>query len=105
MITIDSIEAISPIQYTGKPSLKTEHISDRVLRRDPSFSERLNAAVKDVNSKQHIADDAIEGVIKGEVGIHEGMQAISKADSSLKLLNAVRSKAMAAYKEISSMSF
>jgi Flagellar hook-basal body complex protein FliE. len=39
------------------------------------------------------------------VGIHEGMQAISKADSSLKLLNSVRSKAMAAYKEISSMSF
>ncbi len=75
------------------------------LGADPSFSERLDAAVKDVNTKQNFADESIEGVIKGEVGIHEGMSAIGKASTSLKLLTAVRSKAMESYKAISNMSF
>lgn len=105
MKIMNPIPSINPVQYPGKISLMTEPISHRVERRDPSFSERLNAAVKDVNTKQHIADDAIEGVIKGEVGIHEGMQAIGKADTSLKLLTSVRSKAMEAYKTVSTMSF
>lgn len=105
MEPISAISPLNPIEYTGKISLITEPLSDRVERREPSFSERLNAAVKDVNTKQHIADDAIEGVIKGEVGIHEGMSAIGKAGTSLKLLTAVRSKAMEAYKEIIRISF
>ncbi|MBF0201408.1 MAG: flagellar hook-basal body complex protein FliE [Desulfamplus sp.] len=99
---------MSQISYPmerGKLSLNTEPIYQRMERRDPSFVERLNSAVKDVNERQHIADDAIEGVIKGDVGIHEGMLAIGKAESSLKLLTAVRSKAMEAYKEMKNMSF
>lgn len=89
----------------GKISKLTEPLSQRLDRRDPTFAERLNSAVLDVNDKQHIADDAIESVIKDEMGIHEGMMAIGKADTSLKLLTSVRSKAMEAYKEIINMSF
>ncbi len=100
-----SMSSIAPIQYPGKISLQTEQLSQRVERRDPSFSERLDAAVKDVNTKQNFADESIEGVIKGDVGIHEGMMAIGKADTSLKLLTAVRSKVMESYKAISNMSF
>lgn len=102
MNPISSISSMNPV---SRISLGTEPISHRVDRRDPSFVQRLNSAVKDVNTKQHMADDAIEGVIKGEVGVHEGMLAIGKADTSLKLLTSVRSKAMAAYKEIINMSF
>ncbi|MBF0233280.1 MAG: flagellar hook-basal body complex protein FliE [Desulfamplus sp.] len=87
----------------GKISLNTEPLHLRVGRRDPSFAERLNFAVKDVNSKQNLADEATEGVMKDEVGIHEGMLAIGKADTSLRLLMQVKSKAMEAYKEIINM--
>ncbi|MGD9733446.1 MAG: flagellar hook-basal body complex protein FliE [Desulfamplus sp.] len=86
-----------------KISLKLEPLQLRVQRRDPSFAERLNTAVKDVNSKQHFADEAAQGVMRDEVGIHEGMLAIGKADTSLRLLMQVKSKAMEAYKEIINM--
>lgn len=94
---------MTSISQTGKISLNREPLPLRVERRDPSFAERLNAAVKDVNSKQNLADDATQGVIKDEVGIHEGMMAIGKADTSLRLLMQVKSKAMEAYKEIINM--
>ncbi|MBF0469339.1 MAG: flagellar hook-basal body complex protein FliE [Desulfamplus sp.] len=87
----------------GRISLKTEPLHVRVGRRDPSFAERLDSAVKDVNSKQNFADEATRGVMKDEVGIHEGMLAIGKADTSLRLLMQVKSKAMEAYKEIINM--
>ncbi len=101
-----NVTEVQPITVpTGKISKITEPLSQRLERRDPSFAERLSSAVLDVNNKQHIADNAIESVIKDEMGIHEGMMAIGKADTSLKLLTAVRGKAMAAYKEIINMSF
>ena len=91
-------------------SLKTEHCLSstshtlwHLQRRSPEFSERIKAAVLDVNSKQHVGDDSIEAVIKGEMGIHEGMLALGKANTSLKLLAQVRNKAMTAYNEIMRM--
>ena len=97
------ISNISNSIYTDKISLKTEPLQLRVARRDISFAERLNTAVKDVNSNQNLADEATQGVMKDEVGIHEGMLAIGKADTSLRLLMQVKSKAMEAYKEIINM--
>ena len=87
----------------GRISLKTEALGERIQRRDPEFAERLKAAVSDVNLKQHQSDDAIEKVIRGEMGIHEGMQIMGKADTTLKLLAQVRNKAMGAYNEIMRM--
>ena len=87
----------------GKISLNTEPLAQRIQRRDPEFSERIKAAVLDVNSKQHIADDSIEAVIQGEMGIHEGMLALGKASTTLKLLAQVRNKVMAAYSEVMRM--
>ena len=71
--------------------------------RDQGFGSRLKAAIQEVNQNQHSADIAIEKVVKGELGIHEGMIAVSKADLSLKLLLRFRNKVMEAYKEISRM--
>lgn len=70
-----------------------------------SFQERLNSAVGQVNSLQHVADDSSEAVIRGELGVHEGMMALQEADLSLRFLNQVRSKVIAAYQEIMRMQF
>jgi flagellar hook-basal body complex protein FliE len=84
-------------------SLNTEPLATRINRRNPEFARRIEEAVKDVNKKQNVADDSIEQVIKGEMGIHEGMMAIGKADTSLKILAQVRNKVMAAYNEVMRM--
>lgn len=87
----------------NKLSLATEPVRERVERRNPEFFQRLQSAVADVNEKQHMADDAAEAVIKGEMGIHEGMLALGKASTTLKVLAQVRNKAMSAYNEINRM--
>ncbi len=84
-------------------SLRTAPMAKRIERRNPEFGQRLKAAVLDVNDKQHIADDSAEAVIQGKMGIHEGMMAMGRAETTLKLLAQVRNKAMAAYMEISRM--
>ena len=94
---------MSGINGINRISLNTETLSNKISKRNPEFSRRIEAAVKDVNKKQHIADDSIEKVIQGEMGIHEGMMAIGKAETSLKILTQVRSKVMTAYNEIMRM--
>ncbi|MCP3875436.1 MAG: flagellar hook-basal body complex protein FliE [Desulfobacteraceae bacterium] len=91
------IKGINPI------SLNTERLPSKINRRDSGFAKKIEQAVKDVNSKQNIADDAIEKVIKGELGIHEGMMMIGKAETSLKVLSQVRNKVMTAYNEVMRM--
>ena len=91
------------IKGINRMSLNTESLPDKISRRNPEFSERIKAAILDVNGKQQIADDSIEKVIKGEMEIHEGMMAVSQAETSLKILAQVRNKVMAAYNEIMRM--
>ena len=91
---------VTEINGLGRISLNTESLAGRIDRRSPGFAERIEAAMKDVNDKQHIADASSEKVIKGEMGIHEGMMAISKAELSLKLMAQVRNKVMSAYNEV-----
>jgi flagellar hook-basal body complex protein FliE len=83
--------------------LNTESLPDKIGGRNPEFARRIEAAVKDVNSKQKIADESIEKVILGEMGIHEGMMAIGKAETSLKILAQVKNKVMSAYNEVMRM--
>ncbi len=88
---------------SGKLSLYREPVADRVAKRSPEFMERLESAMLDVNNDQHVADDSVEAVIEGRLGIHEGMMALSRASTSLKMLAQVRNKAMSAYKEVMNM--
>lgn len=94
---------MTEINGLGKIALNTESLQSRISRRNPEFAERIKEAVKDVNTRQHTADDAIQKVITGEMGIHEGMLAIGKADTSFKILAQVRNKVMSAYSEIMRM--
>ena len=88
---------------SGKLALHREPISQRIERRSPEFAQRLKSAVLEVNNNQHVADDSVEAVIQGRLGIHEGMLALSKASTTLKVLAQVRNKAMTAYNEVMRM--
>lgn len=94
---------MTEIKAINKISLNTEPLTHKIERRNPDFARRIKAAVKDVNTNQQVADDAIEKVIQGEMGIHEGMMALGKASTSLKILAQVRNKVMTAYNEIMRM--
>jgi flagellar hook-basal body complex protein FliE len=97
------MSAPNGIKGINRMSLNTEPLQEKLSRRNPEFSERIKAAILDVNGKQQVADDSIEKVIKGEMEIHEGMMAVSQAETSLKLLAQVRNKVMSAYNEIMRM--
>lgn len=68
-----------------------------------SFSDRFTKLLDDVNTKQHTADESTQKVIKGELGIHEGMLSVNAADTSLRYLMKVREKVMQAYNEVRKM--
>jgi flagellar hook-basal body complex protein FliE len=78
--------------------------SPGTARRAEGFSETLKSAVEEVNQLQLTADEAAENVVRGDMGIHEGMLTMGKADISLRLMLQVRNKAMDAYREIMQMS-
>ena len=70
----------------------------------PSFSKALKSALDDVNEIQEAADAKVEGFVKGEeVPIHEVMVKLTEADTSMKLMIAVTTKALQAYQEVSRM--
>ena len=84
---------------TGQP-LQTEKTGDVS---GTGFGDRLKQAISEVNELQQEADQAMEDVTLGKLGLHEGMMAISEADLSLRLMVQVRTKIMDAYREISRM--
>jgi len=90
-------------QVPGKLSLYREPLANRAAKRNPEFMERLESAILEVNNNQHVADSSVEAVIEGRLGIHEGMMALSRASTSLKVLAQVRNKAMSAYNEVMRM--
>jgi len=69
----------------------------------PSFEERFKGAVAEVNAKQQQADSAVEQVVSGKMGIHEGMLALQEADISMKVLLQVRNKVISAYNDVMKM--
>ena len=92
---------VLPIEGIGTgQSLQTETTRDVG---GAGFGDRLKQAISEVNELQQEADQAMEDVTLGKLGLHEGMLAISEADLSLRLLVQVRSKIMDAYQQISRM--
>lgn len=82
------------------------HLTNKTTGRNSvGFSDIVEQAVKRVNNMEIKADQSVEQLMKGKVGIHETMIALQKADISLRLLLQVRNKAMDAYREIMRMQF
>lgn len=97
------MSTINPLNNVGVNPTEIKKNGNNDLFSGVSFEERLKNAVGQVNNLQHTADDASEAVVRGELGVHEGMMALQEADLSLRFLNQVRSKAMTAYQEIMRM--
>lgn len=67
------------------------------------FADMVKDAIGRVNSLENQADQSVEKAAVGEVGVHDAMIALQKADLSLRLLLQVRSKVLDAYKEVMRM--
>lgn len=66
-----------------------------------TFATVLKDSIEKVNKVQGEADQAIQGLAKGEVkNIHDTMIAIEKANLSFNLMLQVRNKLLAAYEEV-----
>lgn len=66
------------------------------------FAGVLKKAISDVNQLQNAADDQIAGLMKGDhKDLHGTVLAVQRADTSFKMMMAVRNKIVEAYKEIS----
>jgi flagellar hook-basal body complex protein FliE len=69
-----------------------------------SFSERLEAAVKDVDQLQNAADTKLEMLASGkEVDIHGTMIALKEAELSMRLMGSFRDKVSEAYRTLINM--
>lgn len=66
-----------------------------------SFKDMLVNSIKEVNSMQHQADQAVEALFTGEnVNPAEVLTAVQKADLAFRLTMQMRNKAMDVYREI-----
>ena len=91
---------ISGLGQLTQKYVKNSLITDKISE---SFMDKLSSAVNEINADQFTSDESITKVVKGEMGIHEGMLDITQADISMRLLLQVRGKVMEAYKEIMRM--
>jgi|JI10StandDraft_1071094.scaffolds.fasta_scaffold1198442_2 flagellar hook-basal body complex protein FliE len=70
----------------------------------PSFGEMLDDLVKNTDDMQKKADGEVHALISGKKdNVHEVMVAMSKADTSFKMMLEVRNKLLDAYTEVMRM--
>ncbi|XOB61598.1 flagellar hook-basal body complex protein FliE [Campylobacterota bacterium DY0563] len=94
---------VSSISNSISPLLDSQNVS-KGKEQDNTFSNMLSDAMKEVNNSQVEGYNAMEGIATGKVkNLQEAVQKIEEADLSLKLALEVKNKALAAYKEITSM--
>jgi flagellar hook-basal body complex protein FliE len=65
-----------------------------------AFGESLEAAMSDLEATTTKADAAGEGLVTGEVDLHEAMVAMEKADLVLRVAGTVRNKVIDAYQQL-----
>lgn len=66
-----------------------------------TFSEILTDSIREVNSVQNSADQAIQNLATGKTGnVHETLLEMQKAELSMKMLLEVRNKVIGAYEEV-----
>jgi flagellar hook-basal body complex protein FliE len=85
----------APIQFNESPKQAST----------PEFGKVIKGAIDRVDGMDKKADKSIMDLLKGKADIHETMIAMQKADISMRLLLAIRNKAIEAYKEITHMQF
>ncbi len=69
------------------------------------FANVIKGAINRVDRLEKEADRSIVDLLQGKADIHETMIALQKADVSMRLFLAIRTKVVDAYKEIMRMPF
>ncbi len=64
------------------------------------FGAQLKSALADLENSAVSADATTEGLVTGEVDIHEAMVAMEKADVALRVAGTVRTKIIDAYQQL-----
>lgn len=82
------------VAATGTPGVGGE------ATKSNAFGEQLEAAMSDLESTTTKADAASEGLVTGEVDLHEAMVAMEKADLVLRVAGTVRNKVIEAYQQL-----
>lgn len=65
-----------------------------------AFDDQLRSAMVELEQNAVDADATTEGLVSGEVDIHEAMVAMEKADLTLRVAGTVRTKFIEAYQQL-----
>lgn len=88
----------------AKPNIFAQEIKNEVVNNEDNkvnFSDVIDKAINKVNESQVNANNAIEGLIKGEdVSMHEVMLSMQESQISMQLMLEVRNKLYEAYQEV-----
>lgn len=94
------MNSVSSIQSTGSMPLASP-LKTPGGDSGASFKEMLVGSIKEVNSMQVQADQAVEALFTGEdINPAEVLTAVQKADLAFRLTMQMRNKAMDVYREI-----
>ncbi len=86
------VQDISPSTFAPAPGTAEARSGD--------FGARLESAMADLETTAAGADATSEGLVTGEVDIHEAMVAMEKADLVLRVAGTVRNKVIDAYQQL-----
>jgi len=92
---------ISKISGTSTADLLKQKEKIENLNGSKDFATQLKSAINEVNELQVDSEKAMANMATGQVkDLHQAALAISKAETSMKLMLEIRNKALNAYKEI-----
>ena len=85
----------------GLPALPEPQTAKADAEDDGAFADALKAAIGDIEAVSAKADAKADGLVTGDVGLHEAMVAMEKADIALRVGTTVRNKLLEAYQTLS----
>ncbi|MBI1911764.1 MAG: flagellar hook-basal body complex protein FliE [Deltaproteobacteria bacterium] len=95
------MESIKGAGLAAKAALNSVKDNLNPIGGNDTFSTVLKDSIEKVNNLQTEADQAMQGLAKGEVtNIHDTMIAVEKANLSFNMMVQVRNKLVQAYEEI-----
>jgi flagellar hook-basal body complex protein FliE len=89
-LDLDRVGSLPTRQSTPSPTEPSE-----------GFGDKLRAAIGDLEEVTAAADGSAEGLVAGEVGMHEAMVSMEKADIALRMGTTVRNKLLEACRTLS----
>jgi flagellar hook-basal body complex protein FliE len=95
------MSAITPSQLFAQQTLSPAATVNKPSAHTGSFKEMLLDSIRDVNSMQQQADNAVETLMTGgEADPSEVLTAVQKADLAFRLMMQMRNKVMQVYQEV-----